>query len=783
MNGPSKAQTCLSDINYCKFGSEVFLRLLPILAKQLNGIIKNDNIEYVHKTRVTSRRLRAAMPLFKVCFPRKEFKKWFFEIKKLTRLLADARDLDVQIVFLEQYMKKKKTATEKADMETLLNSHKDRRKRIQPSIVRELDKMNATDILGGIHKYCEQIIIEQSNHAFNPQTVLEKARWHISFSLDDFLAMETYVFMEKEILKHHEMRIYAKKLRYTMEAFAALYKSKLEREIESIKRFQDILGEMHDCDVWAEYIPKFIQEINAKNKLKKISNSKGLQALFNFLNYVQEKRKQHYKELVSLWEETKTKGFFVQLTKTINAEFTARKKEKIKLTLTNPTDKIAVLSDIHANLHALQRVTRDAQKKGCCVFLNAGDSIGFGPYPNEVIEYLCEKNVVSILGNYDLEVIEGKARAKGQKKLALDFARKELSKSCECYLYSLPRELRLEMAGKKLLMVHGSPASIDEHIYHDTPTEQLKMLANDAKVDVVIVGHSHEQFWRQTDVASFINPGSVGRPGDGNPQAAYAILTFNPFKVELVRIDYDVEGAANALRKRGLPEIFSQMLLCGESLDAVIKEDQIRKGLIIQDCRETVKVSAEISEKYWPDAGHCAQVRKLALLLFDELSKMHKFGMHERCWLECAAILHDVGLSKSRVGHNKKSAKIILNDTQLPFSSQERRIIASISRYHRKALPKEKHYNLTTLNRETRHKIEVLSSFLRVADSLDYTHQSIVEVLNIKMSAKRIIVECISEMKSKLEEQAFNNKKDLFEKIFDKKMVLTWKKPPKLQSM
>ena len=143
----------------------------------------------------------------------------------------------------------------------------------------------------------------------------------------------------------------------------------------------------------------------------------------------------------------------------------------------------------------------------------------------------------------------------------MKFAKKELAKPAESYLHSLPRELRLEAAGKKLLVTHGSPESIDEHIYHDTPVERLEDLAHAAKADVMIVGHSHDQFTRQADESCFINPGSVGRPGDGNPQAAYAILSFNPFKVELIRLDYNVEAAADALRKKGLPESFAQMLL------------------------------------------------------------------------------------------------------------------------------------------------------------------------------------------------------------------------------
>ena len=83
--------------------------------------------------------------------------------------------------------------------------------------------------------------------------------------------------------------------------------------------------------------------------------------------------------------------------------------------LANPDVKIAVLSDVHANLQALENVFEDAEGRGVKIFLNAGDSIGFGPFPNEVIELLCEKNVLSIVGNYDLEVIEGKPKQRRKK--------------------------------------------------------------------------------------------------------------------------------------------------------------------------------------------------------------------------------------------------------------------------------------------------------------------------------------------------------------------------------
>jgi putative phosphoesterase len=779
MNATIKGQKCQRDRSYCMFGVQALVKLLTVFETQIDGVIKSDDTEYVHKTRVTSRRLRAAMPLFKECLPRKKYKEWLLEIKKVTRLLGDARDLDVQIVFVLQYMDKLDFEAEKIGVDLLLNGHKDRRKSIQPVIICRLEELKATGVLRDLGKFCEKTIIEPSQD-FNPEKVLEKAHWHISFKLDDFLALEKWVHLENEVLKHHEMRIHAKKLRYTMESFAGLYKNKLSEEIETIKGFQDLLGEMHDCDVWIQYIPKFIQKTNVNNNTKqkkKVGTTEAENALLNFLNYVKERRKENYAKFVRLWDENKKEGFFVQFRKSISS--VVNDEDKIKRVLANPDVKIAVLSDVHANLQALKRVIKDAEEREVDVYLNAGDSIGYGPCPNEAIELLCEKNVFSILGNYDLEVIEGKVKAKAEKNLSLKFSREKLAKSCELYLYSLPRILRLEVAGKKLLVTHGSPESIEEHIYHDTPVKRLRILANETKSDLIIVGHSHEQFWKQANGSSFINPGSVGRPSDGNPQAAYAVLSFNPFKVELIRLDYNVKGTVNAIRKKGLPESLAQMLLRGVSLDAIIKEDQTKEDQMVYDCKATVQVCQDISVKYWPDANHFQQVRKLALGLFDGLIKLHHLGVRERCWLECAAVLHDVGLSKSGRDHNKKSTKLILNDTQLPFTSHERRIIASITRYHRKGLPKQTHYNLASFDRTTIHKVKVLASLLRIADGLDYSHRSIVEVLIVKIGTKRITVECMFKTKSLLEEQAFIKKKDLFEKVFAKKMVLIWKGPSK----
>ena len=132
------------------------------------------------------------------------------------------------------------------------------------------------------------------------------------------------------------------------------------------------------------------------------------------------------------------------------------------------------------------------------------------------------------------------------------------------------------------------------------------------------MGHSHEQFPREGERSLFVNPGSVGRPSDGNPQAAYAILNFNPFKVELIRLDYDVEAAADALRKKGLPKAsrrccFAEYLLTQSSK----KKGKARRNA--QKCQGNVEASKRIAEEYWQDTEHYRQVTSLALGFFDGL--------------------------------------------------------------------------------------------------------------------------------------------------------------------
>ncbi len=768
------------DSSHCRFGAEALVRLIQTIETQINGVEKNEDIEYVHKMRVTSRRIRATIPLFKDCFTKKSYKEWRNEIKKVTQFLGDARDLDVQIEFIKDYIKLLEPTEPKKGIEDLLQGNIEQRTHLQSNVKNGLLKLKKSKVLEEINSCCEQMIIESAGNLFNLSSVREKAFWQISSKLDDLLAMEKYVNLENEILRHHETRIRAKWLRYTMECYAPLYPDEFSGEIAMMENFQDLLGEMHDCDVWIERISKLINEIESENIMlpeKQQSAIEEKQSLLKFLAYIEEKRKNRYEKFVIFWNTEKSKNSFEELRRKASAGFAAA-GYRMKAELENPYVRIAVIADINSNLNALKAVIQDAESRGITVFLNAGDTLGFGAYPNEVVQTLYSKNALSIKGNFDLEVLQAKKNRKGPKKFALGFVEKTLKKSFKTYLVTFPSKLELEIAHKKAVIINGYNLNEDNKNGSETLDNKLRESAQDLKAEIVIIGNPNEQFTKKAEGALFINPGSVGRSRGGKNQAAYATISANPFSVELLKVNYDKEAAADALRKIGAPESYAQSLLRGQSIEETIQEDKERMNDMEINCASITRTCADVASKYWPDMKHSEQVRKISLDLFDALKDLHKLGNREYCWLECAAILHDIGLSKGSNGHHKNTLRLILNETQLPFTSTERQAIANISRYHRKDLPKNNHEYFGPLSREAKKKVIMLSSILRLADSLDFSHQSNVQSIETIVNLNNVTVHATFNRHPILEEQEFIKKKDLFEKVFTKKIMLAWKNSP-----
>ena len=445
--------------------------------------------------------------------------------------------------------------------------------------------------------------------------------------------------------------------------------------------------------------------------------------------------------------------------------------------------KVALIGDMHANLPALEVVLEHARRQNVQAVWNIGDFVGYGPFPDQVVRLLRKREILSILGNYDTDVLAGPEKAKPKKRekgLAKRWAAEHLSKASRKYLQSLPQERRLEVAGKRILLTHGSPASPDEHLQPDTPEERLRELARMAEADIVIVGHSHMPFVRKVNGTWFINTGSVGRPDDGDPRACYAVMDITPRKLQVrhYRLDYDIQRTIDAMRKHHLPEAFIQMIVRGRGLDDVIQETKKETTLVGKPPARaedpplgSVLQLARVC-KY--EEGHTHQVTRLALELFDQLRPLHKMGSKERFWLQCGSLLHDIGWIEGQKGHHKTALRIILDSPLLPLDGRQRQIIGCIARYHRRASPKKKHKPYGSLGDRDRQAVRTLSAILRVADSLDVMHEDRVRGLSCRVRPEAITIDCAAHGELDEEREQALGKGRLFEKVFDRKLDIQW---------
>ncbi len=412
--------------------------------------------------------------------------------------------------------------------------------------------------------------------------------------------------------------------------------------------------------------------------------------------------------------------------------------------------KIALIADIHANLNALTAVLEDIRAQGDIEEIwNLGDALGFCAFPDEVVTLLRSSDISSIAGNYDRKILKFPNKKhvwekdKSSEKFSmLRYTYEQLSKDSISYIKALPDERRYLKLDWKILLVHGSPESQDEYIGLKTPGSRLESLAGQASADIVVCGHSHSPFVREAGGTSFINPGSIGLQFDGDPRASYAVLTLTErsMQVNHYRIPYDTGLAASSISDRGLPDAFALMILKGKGYRDVSVDDSF-KG-VLPDRSLCVQGALDLGRSYSFEEGHATQTASLALKLFDCLKEIHGLSQKERIMLECAALLHDIGLTKDIKGHHKHSMDIITEHGLSTFNPGETTMIALIARYHRKAMPSMKHDRFAALTEQGRDIVMKLSALLRVADGLDRTHRNAVKDVGCAVLPDSIRITC-----------------------------------------
>jgi predicted phosphodiesterase len=240
--------------------------------------------------------------------------------------------------------------------------------------------------------------------------------------------------------------------------------------------------------------------------------------------------------------------------------------------------RVAVISDVHANLHALEAVLEQIDAEGVEAIWCLGDVVGYGPLPNECCEVVRERCDLCLVGNHDLVAL-GQINVgdfNDEAAAAATWTSRELNGESRAFLEGLQPAGAVEGVD----LFH---ASARDPVWEYILTEEAAQATLDlTDAPIVLVGHSHVALAItavnggvagglapggtdvQLDGRWLLNPGSVGQPRDGDPRAAWLLLDFDRMFAAFQRVPYSIEETQNEMRERGLPRMLAARLTRGE---------------------------------------------------------------------------------------------------------------------------------------------------------------------------------------------------------------------------
>jgi CHAD domain-containing protein len=297
---------------------------VKLLTEHLTGIRQGEEIESLHRTRVASRRLRAVLAMFGDCWKPKRVKSWKREIRQLARDLSEARDRDVQIEFLDGSLARVSDTALVPGIARLLSYAEQQRQWLQPRVLHAVKSIEHGVVLKDMQAAARRVLDDASDGAIVPGAA---ARRHavkmVRKRLKKLMAESPGLESAEHSQQHHAMRIAAKRLRYTLELAKPHRSQELDDIADMIKRLQTLLGEIHDCDVWAEQLDAF-----ARTEAEQIhvffGDSRRFNRLMPGIDYLRKERKarrqQCFDELSGFWRELAEKHIWERLIELLKSD-------------------------------------------------------------------------------------------------------------------------------------------------------------------------------------------------------------------------------------------------------------------------------------------------------------------------------------------------------------------------------------------------------------------------------------------------------------------------------
>ena len=309
---------------FCLSGARTLLHYLHNLMAEVPQVLQTEDRECVHRVRVASRRLRSFLPLFALSLSRKTCDRWRKQLRRLTRALGEARDIDVQITCVEHVLAQQTSLEERPGLERLHLRLQQRRHALHEPVGQAIERFTASQLVEEMEQTLMHLVyVSQASRADIPGPyVYRKIRKAVRARLKAFQSYAPYVEHPECSDELHAMRIAAKHLRYILQACTPFYLDAVQEPVRTARTFQTLLGDIHDCDVWAHDLPQFLEE-ECQRTLVYFGHLEpfaplvpGIMALqHNHQHY----RLQRYQEFVTFWHQVQEQGIWEQLGQTLDA--------------------------------------------------------------------------------------------------------------------------------------------------------------------------------------------------------------------------------------------------------------------------------------------------------------------------------------------------------------------------------------------------------------------------------------------------------------------------------
>ncbi len=311
------------DPSYQVLAAGYIRRQAKQLAEQLEGVRRAEDIEFLHRARVASRRLRSALKMFRDCFRTKAMKRWRKQIRRVTEGLGEARDKDVQIDFLCGILSAVSDKSCFPGIARLLAQLEYERDLLQPTVVKAVNRLAASRALDEMQTVTKAVLAGHKGgeaKGLEPGDYSDFARAqtgrHVAGRLQAMLACQDSLEDVDDRKRHHAMRIAAKRLRYTVEIARPVWGPVLDEILAAVKRVQTLLGDIHDGDVWLEHLDAYAAA-QRRQTIAAAGRAARFVRLEAGINYLRQERRSHrqrvFEEMVDYWQQLRQQGFWDRL--------------------------------------------------------------------------------------------------------------------------------------------------------------------------------------------------------------------------------------------------------------------------------------------------------------------------------------------------------------------------------------------------------------------------------------------------------------------------------------